>query len=138
VSPPIHPRVSRLVAAASLIVVAAVVLGSSGCGLLPPDTYVIRVDSVSVTSSAAPGTVRVQAFGFAGSDACGGLARVERGERADTLVRRFVGERRNGNCLQMPAPLEFTEDVAIPPGRTLRYLVQQPDGPPLVRDIPSP
>jgi len=113
----------------------AAVLTAGGCGLLPPDTYTIRVDSLTVLPGADAGQVSVRAHGMAASDGCGGLERVEREARGDTVTRRFVGERRSGNCTQMPLLLDFTEEVAVPSGRALRYVVRQPEGPPLVRDL---
>lgn len=118
----------------SLLLGVTASLFTSGCGLLPPDRYTIRVDSLTVTP-VAPGQVAVRAHGLAASDGCGGLHRVEREARGDTLIRRFVGEQRHGSCTQVPIPLDYTETVTLPPGRALPYVVRQPDGPPLIREL---
>ncbi len=130
-------RVSRptVVALLSVLFGLTASLTTSGCGLFPPDRYTIRVDSLTVTPGAVAGEVSIRAHGIAGSDGCGRLERVERDARGDTLIRRFVGEQRHGNCIQMPTQLEYTEAVTVPPGRTVRYVVRQPDGAPLIRDL---
>ena len=113
-------------------------LTGSACGLVPPEQYGIRADSITVTASDAPGSVNVRVHGMEGANGCETLDRVERRERADTLVRRFIGQRVRATCTQMPLVLDFSERVAVPTGRVLHYLVEQPDGTTLTRDIPSP
>jgi hypothetical protein len=114
----------------------------SGCGLLPPESYVIHVDSLTVTPVATVQALQVTAHGTASRDGCGGLHRVERRSVDDTLTRRFVGERQRasgGNyCTLRPVPLIFAETVSVSTGRAVRYRVQQPSGPPLLRDLTVP
>ncbi|MCU0617370.1 MAG: hypothetical protein MUD17_09870 [Gemmatimonadaceae bacterium] len=96
------------------------------------------MDSLTVTSVATVEAVQVTAHGTASRDGCGGLHRVERRSVGDTVTRRFVGERQRASgvdCTLRPVPLVFAETVSVAAGRTVRYRVQQPSGPPLLRDL---
>jgi hypothetical protein len=124
-----------------LIAIASVVLPGltgSACGLFPPEEYSIRADSITVTTSDAPGSVNVRVHGMEGANGCASLDRVERRERADALVRRFIGQRVRATCTPMPLVLDFSEPVAVPTGRVLRDVVEQPDGSSIARDLSSP
>jgi len=113
----------------------------AGCGLLPPESYIIEVDSLSVMPGSSAQAVHVTAHGTASRDGCGGLHRVERRSVGDTLIRRFVGERPRASgvdCTLRPIPLDYTDTITIPAGRTVRYRVLQPSGPPLERELSPP
>lgn len=68
-------------------------------------------------------------FGYVGYNGCAELRRVERRAIGDTLVWRFVGQGRGGNCIQMPVRLRYTDSVPSQPARTLHIRVDQRDAP---------
>lgn len=141
VLPPRHSATTRYGRRALHVAAGFFMVLISGCGLLPPESYVIRVDSLTVTSVATLQAVQVTAHGTASRDGCGGLHRIERRSVGDTLARRFVGERRRASsldCTARPVPLVFAETVSVSNGGVVRYRVQQPSGPPLLRDLTPP
>jgi hypothetical protein len=110
----------------------------SACGVFPPKPYVIRADGITASASDGPGAVNVRVYGMEGANGCETLDRVERRERADTLVRRFIGQRVRATGTQMPLLLDVSERVAVPSGRMLRYVAAQPDGSTIARDLAVP
>ena len=102
--------------AASLVLALGV---STACGnAFDVDTegFVIAVDSISVPDTIAAGDVLTAHFyGMVGPNQCYRLGRVERGRGPGLLEVRFHGERTGtGDCLQMPAVLDHTEEVSPP------------------------
>jgi hypothetical protein len=126
---------ARLTAVLCLLVVPV-----TSCGLVTPEgTRIITVDSLTIASSTAPGAYRVRAHGWRGVGGCERELDVVRRVRGDSLVRRFVAtfdDRRDAACPAAPFPLNFEEIVTVAPGRMLHYVVQQPDGGTLIREIP--
>jgi hypothetical protein len=102
-------------------------VSTTACGLQNSE-YTIRADSIAVMQATSRDSVTVRVYGFAANDGCGGLERVEKSVRQDTLRRRFVGETSRTTCTQMPIPLDYRELVYAPAGSTVVYAVQQPDG----------
>jgi hypothetical protein len=108
--------------------------GESGVELFP-----LGVDSLTVTPIEAPGSFRVRAHRWI--TACQSSVDVRRETREDSLVRRFVlrvEQHRDVLCPAMPWALNFAETVRVIPGGASVYVVRQPDGTSLVRDLSTP
>lgn len=114
---------------------------STACGLTSPSRaeFVISVDSIVVGVTGDPaGLVPVRFFGLVGSSGCQVLKRVEKSASGDSLRLRFVGERRGGNCTQMPIQLRHEELLASLPARRVTVVVEQPHGAQLSRTVVLP
>jgi hypothetical protein len=73
----------------------------------------------------------VQFYGRIGSSGCYRLARVEKQVALGGVEIRFHGERKGGDCVQVPVALEHEVRVPPPLQHPFTIKVMQPSGPPL-------
>lgn len=107
------------------------IVGFSACtGGGPAVHFIVPVDEITAPDTVAQGdTLTVRFSGTIGPDLCSRLERVERHRAPGLLELTFHGERPDGgNCLQMPAALDYVEKVAPPLEDSLTIRVLQPDG----------
>ena len=133
-----YERLTRNVALIGIAVAAA---AGNACGLFSTEsaTYTIRADSIVVDPGAStPESVAVRVVGYVGASGCAQLKSVDKSASGDSLKRTFIGESHSGNCIQMPVALDYVEQLASLPQRTVTYVVVQPSGPPLVKVISLP
>ncbi len=115
-----------------------IAISSAACdgGPFGPKEFTIQVDSVSAPASISAGdTLTVRFFGTVGSSGCFRLARVEKEVTASRMELRFVGEKRGGDCFQMPVHLDREECMPPPLGDPFNIRVIQPSGAPLERIV---
>ena len=124
-------RCLRTGARGSIVALGFVV---AGCGLLEPSSehFLIRVDSVAVSSTIAAGdSFSAGFFGGIGPDGCWSLVRVDRRLTSSRLDLTFHGEHKRGRdvlCPQSPTSLSYTQVVRPPISSPFSITVHQPDG----------
>lgn len=119
---------------AALAVLSVLAAAAAGCDslLFPTEEYIIEVDSLSAPAAlAATDTLTMQFYGTVGSSGCYRLVRVERQVASGGMELRFHGERKWGDCFQMPVALEHEVRVPPPLQHPFTIKVMQPSGPPL-------
>ncbi|MGQ0765632.1 MAG: hypothetical protein ACT4OZ_08200 [Gemmatimonadota bacterium] len=113
----------RLLVLAALVSSAACRLGDDVSG------FIVRVDSIGAPNSIrSADTLAIRFWGSVGPDQCSRLIGVERAGGPGLLRIAFRGERKSGNCAQMPVSLQHIERVAPPLADPFRIEVRQPDG----------
>ncbi len=129
---------TRKLAAFAVLIVCVVVESPMACTSSPADTnsYTIAIDSVSVSNVNAT-TSAIRFHGWL-ANGCKSLQAVDKSTSGDSLVRRFIGTDSRSNCIQALIALDYTEQVASSPARTLVYVIREPTGASLVRSVTLP